>query len=90
MQILDIKPVASSGGGMRTIAHFDLQLTPEVRLHGMKLLRNDTGRTITYAPQSGVRRTATFARPLAEKITAAALKSYMEATTANDENQSTA
>lgn len=85
MQIQNLEPVADRGGGVKLLALFDLQLTPEVRMHGMKLLQSPDGKCITYAAQSGPRRTATFARSLAERITAAALKSYLEATTAHDE-----
>ena len=90
MEILNLEPVADRGGGMRTLAFFDLQLTPEIRLHGMKLLQSAEGKTITYAAQSGPRRTATFARSLAETITAAAMQCYLEATTANDQTRNAA
>ena len=84
MEVLNLEPVASSGGGgMRVLAFFDLQLSDEVRMHELKLLEAPDGRRIVYAAQSGSRRTATFARSLAERITAAASKSYMEAVTAD-------
>jgi hypothetical protein len=89
MQILDIKPVANSGGGMRTIAHFDLQLSDDVRLYGVRLMEAPDGKRVVYAAQAGSRRAATFARPLAEKITAAASQSYVEAITANAKNSRT-
>lgn len=82
--------VADRGGGMKLLAYFDLQLTPEVRLHGLKLLQSPEGKTITSAAQSGQRHTARFARSLAEKITAAAMQSYLEATTAHDRDTSRA
>lgn len=86
MEILNIVPVADSGGGMRTIANFDLQLSDEVRLYGVRLLEAPDGNRVVYAAQAGSRRAATFARSLAEKITAAASQSYLEAITANVKN----
>lgn len=84
MEILHIEPVTDrGGGGMRLLAHFDLQLSDEVRMHELKLLEAPDGRRVVYAAQSGSRRTATFARPLAERITAAASKYYKEAVTAH-------
>jgi hypothetical protein len=83
MEVLNIEPVANSGdGGMRVIAFFDLQLSDDVRMYGLRLLEAPDGNRITYAPQSGSRRSATFARPLAERITAAASIS-LEAVTAH-------
>jgi hypothetical protein len=83
MDVLNIEPVADrGGGGMRILAHFDLQLSDDVRMYGLRLLEAPDGNRITYAPQSGSRRSATFARQLAERITAAASIS-LEAVTAN-------
>lgn len=82
MQILNITPVADRGGGMRTLAHFDLQITDDVRLYGLRLMEAPDGNQFTYAAKCGQRRAATFARPLAEKITAAASLMY-RAVTAN-------
>lgn len=86
MKILSIKPAANPGGGtVKLVASFDLQLTDDVAFYGMRLCRTPDGRHVTYAPTAlGGRRSATFARPLAETITASALKSYSELDTAND------
>tara|TARA_R110002020_G_scaffold53905_8_gene150470 strand:+ start:6145 stop:6417 length:273 start_codon:yes stop_codon:yes gene_type:complete len=84
MMILDLKPVADTGAGLRVIAQFDLQLSDDVRLYGVRLLEAPDGGRIVYAAQAGSRRTATFSRALAEEITEAASKAYRGATTAND------
>lgn len=86
MKILSIKPAANPGGGtVKLVASFDLQLTDDVAFYGMRLCRTPDGRHVTYAPTAlGGRRSATFARSLAESITAAALQSYSELDTAND------
>jgi hypothetical protein len=82
MEVLNLEAVAERGGGMRTLALFDLQLTPDVRMHGLRLMEAPDGNQFTYAAKCGQRRAATFARPLAEKITAAASLIY-KAVTAN-------
>lgn len=85
MLILEMKPATNRGGGaMAHVATFDLHLADEIRFYGMRLLRTPVGEHVSYAPTAiGGRRSATFARPLAEKITAAALASYTEHVTAN-------
>lgn len=85
MQILELQPIDEPGGGHRAIAVFDLQLTPDVRLYGLRLLRMRDGRLLTFAPQSGYRRVATFATPLAAEITQLATDE-LRAVTADDRN----
>ncbi len=86
MQILDFKTIDEPSGGHRAIAVFDLALTPEARLYGLRLLKMRDGRLLTFAPQSGSRRVATFAAPLAERITKLATD-QLRALTADDRNQ---
>lgn len=83
MEISEMKTIDEPSSGHRAIAVFDLQLTPEARLYGLRLLRMRDGRLLTFAPQSGARRVATFAAPLAERITSLAVDQY-EALTANE------
>ncbi|MBB2793909.1 UNVERIFIED_ORG: hypothetical protein GGD58_002773 [Rhizobium pisi] len=69
---------------MKHVATFDLQLTESVAIYGMRLLRNPAGGHVSYAPTAlGGRRSVTFARPLAEAITAVALKTLTEQDTAH-------
>lgn len=83
MRIIDLQPVADHGAGTRTLAVFDLELTDEVKLYGMRLLDRG-GRRLTYAASAnGGRRTATFAPALAERITAAANSELERQVTAN-------
>ncbi|UXS38353.1 hypothetical protein FY150_00975 [Agrobacterium tumefaciens] len=86
MQILSMKPIDEPALGHRAIAAFDLQLTDDCRLYGLRLLRMRDGNILTFAPQSGPRRVATFAAPLAERITKLATDQY-EALTAHDNQQ---
>lgn len=83
MRILELKLIDEPGSGHRAIAAFDLQLTDEVRMYGLRLLRMRDGRLLTFAPQSGYRRVATFAAPLAARITQLATDE-LKAVTAND------
>lgn len=83
MQILSMKLIDEPALGHRAVASFDLQLTDDCRLYGLRLLRMRDGNILTFAPQSGPRRVATFASSLAERITQLALDEY-EALTAND------
>ncbi|MET4278715.1 MULTISPECIES: hypothetical protein [unclassified Bradyrhizobium] len=77
MKITFITPSPfDGGGGMREIARFDLQLSDEVRLYGLRLMQTREGRRLTYAPSSGGRRFATFAPALVDTITAAAISAF--------------
>lgn len=86
MEILDLKPIDEPTGGHRALATFDLQLNDDVRMYGLRLLRMRDGRRLTFAPQSGHRRVATFATSLASEITKLAIDQY-EAVTAHDRNR---
>lgn len=85
MRILTMNLIDEPALGHRAIASFDLQLTDDCRLYGLRLLRMRDGKILTFAPQSGPRRVATFAAPLAERITKLATDEY-GALTANDNN----
>lgn len=76
MQILTMNLIDEPALGHRAIASFDLQLTDDCRLYGLRLLRMRDGNILTFAPQSGPRRVATFAAPLAERITKLATDEY--------------
>ncbi|WP_457578942.1 hypothetical protein [Ensifer adhaerens] len=85
MQILSIKPVANSGGGaVKAIATFDLALSEDVRVYGLRLMRGPDGRYLTYAPNgNGGRRLATFSPTLATAITQTAVHSFERQATAD-------
>ncbi|PAQ05224.1 hypothetical protein [Mesorhizobium temperatum] len=70
MKILSIRPEPPGFGS--TIARFDIALTDECRLYGLKLVEKPDGRRMTYGPQSGGLRVATFAPSLVEEISRAA------------------
>lgn len=85
MQIIDFKTIDEPSGSHQAVGVFDLELTAECRLYGLRLLRMRDGRLLTFAPQSGHRRVASFATPLAEKITKLAVD-QLRAMTADDQS----
>lgn len=69
MEVLSIRP---EHGGGSTVARFDVQLTPEVRMFGLRLVRVAKGYRV-YSPSAFGSNVATFAPALAEKLSRAAL-----------------
>lgn len=65
LQILSIRPEPPGTGSV--IARFDIALTAECRLYGLKLVEKPDGRRMTYSPQSGGARLATFTQHLQKK-----------------------
>ncbi len=88
-----MQPAAnSSGGAMKLVAEFDLQIAEDIRICGMRLLQAPDGRLLSYAPTAlGGRRSVTFAPETAAAITGAATRQYYsEPVTAHDCKPSTA
>jgi hypothetical protein len=73
MKLLTVTSSHGGSGAVREIARFDLQLSDDVRLYGLRLMQTPERRHLTYAPSSGGRRFATFALSLVDDITAAAI-----------------
>jgi hypothetical protein len=76
MRILYCHPVSDDRGGHTCLATIDIELSPDVRLYGLRLLRMADGKHLVFAPQSGQRRTATFSSALAAELTAMAVAAY--------------
>ena len=76
MRILFCRQPESRRDDDRCIATVDVELDEHVRLYGLRLLRMPDGKHFIYAPQSGQRRTATFSRPMSERLTALALEAF--------------
>lgn len=66
MQILSIRP-APAGAGGRTVARFDVEVSPDVRLHNLKLVDGQNGRRV-YAASAFGANTATFTTELAREL----------------------
>ena len=92
MKIENIQLAANPGGGaMALVATFDLQITGDVRVCGMRLLRAPDGRMLTYAPTAlGGRRSVTFSPTTTAAITEAATASYSEIVTHGSNSQAAA
>lgn len=78
MRILDIRPEPIGGGS--AIARFDAEITPEIRMFNIKLVRANNGTMRVYAPSAFGTNVATFAPELAADLVAAATKSLGEKT----------
>lgn len=76
MHILNMTPAPPGVG--RTVAHFDLQLTDDVRLFGFKLVLGDGGQYIVHAANIHGVKAATFTRELHQQITRAAAQAWKE------------
>ncbi|MET3753358.1 hypothetical protein ABID08_000697 [Rhizobium binae] len=85
-------PAADPGGGaMKHVANFDLQITDDIRICGMRLLMAPDGRLLTYAPTAlGGRRSVTFSPETAAAITRTAASYFQEQVTANDRSSTAA
>lgn len=82
MKILDVRPSPSGEG--KTLARFDLELTPELRMYDLRLVQTDSGRRLTYSQNAGGKRTATFVGELADQVTLLASKAFDGGLNAND------
>ncbi|WP_421579484.1 hypothetical protein [Shinella sp. M31] len=92
MKILDLKPASGNGGGaVKLMATFDLELSQDVRLFGLRLMEAADSRRLIYAANAnGGRRTATFSPALAQAITLAATQHLKGHETANEQHRRTA
>lgn len=73
MRILYAHPTHGRGE-KECIGFVDVEINGELRMYGLRIVRQPDGRHLVYSPQAGHRRTATFGKPLAEQITALALE----------------
>lgn len=70
MQILSIRPEPPGAGS--TVARFDLELSDQLRMFGLRLVRKPDGLRAIYAPNSGGARVVTFGATLVQEIANAA------------------
>lgn len=73
MRILYAHPTGETGP-RDCIAFVDVQLTDDLRLYNLRLIRHPDGRFTINAPHCGKRQSATFSRSLAERLTALAVE----------------
>ena len=69
MHILSIRPEPPGGNNL---ARFDVQLTPDIRMFGLKLVKTPRGHRV-YPPHTNVHNCATFAPEFAASMIRAAL-----------------
>lgn len=53
----------------KTIATFDIELSPHVRVSGMRLVESVDGTRLSYGPNAGSKRCVTFSKEAAAQIT---------------------
>jgi hypothetical protein len=84
MRIIEAHPVTPEPdrGGHTRIGLVDVEMTPDIRLYKLRVLRMRNGRHRISAPYSGKNLCASFSPELAEKITQMAVEALREA--AND------
>ena len=58
------------------VASVDFELNEHIRIYALRLIRQPDGSFFLYAPTAGTRRTATFSKPMAERLTALAVAAY--------------
>ncbi|MEC5324357.1 hypothetical protein [Aurantimonas sp. A3-2-R12] len=71
MEILAIRP-EPPGAATKRLAHFDAQLTPDIRIFGLKLVQTPSGPRV-YPPRGGANACATFSPAFAIELTSAAM-----------------
>jgi len=74
LQILNMRPAPPGVG--RTVAHFDLQLTPDARLYGFKLVMGAGGQYVVHSANIHGVKAATFTRELHHQIVRAAAQAW--------------
>jgi hypothetical protein len=84
MRLIETHPIAPQRDrtGHTCVGVFDVELTPDLRLYKLRLLRMRDGRFRTYAPYAGRYLAASFSPELAEKLTQMAVEALGDA--AND------
>jgi len=81
MRILYCHPLKENAA-RDCVAFVDVELNEDVRMYGLRLVRQPDGAHLIYSPQCGTRRAATFSAPMAKRLTALAVEAYEAA--AND------
>ena len=79
MRVLNMQPVSHLGdGASSTLAEFDLQVGPDLRLNGLLLRRTRDGAHAVYPPNARGRRVASFTPTFVSEAVAAATTAYRE------------
>lgn len=70
MRILAIRRAIDDGARrFRLLAHYDAQITDEIRLFGLQLMAAPDGRPLTFVPTKHGNKVATFSPALAQRLT---------------------
>jgi hypothetical protein len=75
MKILYCHPTGETGR-KDCIAFVDVEVSKDLRLYGLRLVRKPDGAHFLYAPRAGQRRVATFSKPMAQALTDMAVEAF--------------
>ncbi|WP_374829653.1 hypothetical protein [Paenochrobactrum pullorum] len=89
MKILQIRP-APFGVGEKTLALFDVELSPECRIFNLALRKNSSGQYRIVSPNSQGRHVVTFSKNISAQLTEAAVAALHGGQVANVRNRFTA
>ena len=79
MQIIELEPYAGSAGReTKVLATFGIEFSPDLRLHGLKLVDTPKGRRTFFPNMKGGNRLASASLSLARKITEQASRAAYE------------
>jgi hypothetical protein len=91
MQIIDFEPSSGrAGDGTRVLARFAIQVTPDLRLCGLRLVETPKGRRTYFPPVNGGGRSSTASVALSRAITDAASLAFKGHEIANDQSSQAA
>ncbi len=79
MRVLYCHPIRAPGN-KACVAFVDVELNEHVKLNRLRLIRQPDGAYYIFAPQVGQTKSATFSRPLAERLTALAVEALSACT----------
>ena len=76
MQILNLAGTDDNRPGVRESARFDLQITADCRIYGVRLMEAPDGHRFVYGPAARGQRAATFSTDFAIELTREAITAY--------------
>lgn len=88
MKIMSIRP-APFGVGEKTLALFDVELSPECRIFNLALRQNSNGQYRIVSPNSQGRHVVTFSTNISAQITEAAVAALHGGQIANERSRYT-
>ncbi len=76
LKLLSIERAHAGTGRLRDLAKFNVQINDDLRLVGVRLVEDPSGRRFVYAQSAGGSRCVTFSTRLAEALTGLASEAF--------------